>query len=458
MVSLARILVFLLGMVSLAAFLLGILMTAAPFLIPPATEVPGMVAESVPPGCFSVFFFVLFLPFSLVPAFIAWMVRERIVRPHEAAERLWWEMEPRREERLNAWIGFVTGLLLAERGRRGTPDDPVPLRLRSEIPRAFLELDAERSNRLYRFLLDSGLEDSAREALARGGSCLPDPRSTEKSLPRGLVLTAAAGFSLVSAFFLLWAGIVCLTLAMANPIEAAGFDYGPAQFVIGISFCSILALTFGLTAAGLFRLSRQAATPFQPRGMGRKALSELVLRQTRNQLDALAPWKSAEDALSLVQRIARAVVLSAVSELDSGGRGELLRTLFATGWLTQGEALSLEGADFRVAELTEAALRGASLAGADLSGADLSGADLSGADLSRCSLRGSNLRSCRFQGASLRRADLRSARLQKAGLDGADLSSALIEGANFWGAEMAGAELGGMQGTAEFFAPVAGSA
>lgn len=458
MVSLARVLVFLLGMMSLGAFLLGILLTVSPFLIPPATEVPGMVAESVPPGCFAAFIFVFVLPFSLVPAIIGWVMRERIVRPHEAAERLWWEMEPRREERLNAWMGFVTGLLLAERGRRGTADDPVPLRLRSEIPRAFPELDAERSNRLYRFLLDSGLEDSAREALARGGSCLPDPRLAQKSLPRGLVLTVAAGFALLSALFVLWAGLVCLALAKANLIEAAGFDYGSAQFVLGLSICLILALTFGLTAAGLLRLSRQAATPLQPGGVGRKLLSELVLRQTRNQLEALAPWKSVEDALSVVQRIARAVVLSALSELDGEGRGELLRTLFATGWLAKGEALSVKGADFRAAELTGAALPGASLAGADLSGAQLSEADLSEADLSRCALRGSDLRSCRLQGASLRQADLRSARLQRAGLAGADLTGALIEGANFWGAEMDGAELGGMQGTAEFFAPAVGSA
>jgi Pentapeptide repeats (8 copies) len=452
MVSLARILVFLLGMVSLGAFLLGLLMTAAPFLIPPAMELPGTVAEAIPPGCFSAFIFVFMLPFSLVPAALGWMVRERIVRPHDDAERLWWEMEPRREERLSSWMSFVTGLLLAERGRRGTPDDPVPLRLRSEIPRAFLELDAERSNRLYRFLLESGLEGSARDALARGASCLPDPRSAETSLPRGLVLTAAAGFSLLSAFFVLWAGLTCLTLAMANPLEAVGFDYGPAQFVIGLSFSLILALTFGLTAAGLFRLSRRAAMPFQQGGMGRKALSELVLRQTRDQLEALAPWKSAEDALSFVQRIARAVVLSAVSELNGEGRGELLRALFAAGWLAREEPLPLEKADFRAAALTGAALPGASLAGADLSGADLSSADLSEADLSRCALRGSDLRSCRLQRASLRQADLRSARLQRAGLGGADLTGALIDGANFWGAEMAGAELGGMQGTAEFFA------
>jgi hypothetical protein len=452
MVSLARILVFLLGMVSFGAFLLGILLTASPFLVSPAQEVPGMVTKSVPPGCFAAFLFVFVLPFSLVPAIIGWMIRERIVRPHDDAERLWWEMEPQREERLSSWMGFVTGLLLAERGRRGTPDDPVPLRLRSEIPRAFLELDAERSNRLYRFLVDCGLEDSARDALTRSASCLPNPRSAEKALPRGLVLTATAGFSLLSAFFLLWAGLVCLTLTVANPLEAVGYDYGPAQFVIGLSFSLILALTFGLTAAGLFRLSRRAAIPFQQGGMGRKAMSELVLRQTRDQLEALAPWKSAEDALSLVQRIARAVVLSAVSEIDGEGRGELLRALFAAGWLAREEPLPLEKADLRAAALTGADLPGASLAGADLSGADLSGANLSEADLSRCALRGSDLRSCRLQRASLRQADLRSARLQRAGLDGSDLTGALIDGANFWGAETDGAELGGMQGTAEFFA------
>src|SRR5687768_10936498 len=81
--------------------------------------------------------------------------------------------------------------------------------------------------------------------------------------------------------------------------------------------------------------------------------------------------------------------------------------------------LSLEEADFRLADLSGASLRRALLDGADFSKAVLVNADLSEASLVRVVFDGANLRGARFHGARLQEVSLVGADLQGTDLDGA---------------------------------------
>jgi uncharacterized protein YjbI with pentapeptide repeats len=442
---------------SLGVALCGLVIISAPFLIPPATELPGTAAEYLPPGCFVGCFIIILLPLSLLPAFAAWAIRERMVRPREAAERHWWESAPWREERLRAWTVYLSDLLLRHRALRGTPDDPVPSLLRAEIPRALNELDGGRSARLFLFLRETGLQDIL-QGIAPRAAAIREIGPAPARPRRGLVFLAAALFSLFSAFCILWAVLTAVTLTKANFFEAMGIYYSrTAQLVLGLSGSLIPAIVSGLAAAGLVRMYRKAERSYRESEEGsRAAIQNLALKSAVDQIEILTRWARMEgSAGDLALQIARAAALTATPELDGSHRGRLVLLLFESSQLTGPDGIQMAGVDLRGAELSGSKLQKIHLAGADLSGADLSGSDLHGADLRRCVLRGSDLRSCDLTGANLRGADLRYARVQKAVLAGTDLREVLLDDANFWGADLSGTELSGAQGKAEYLAPAA---
>jgi len=97
--------------------------------------------------------------------------------------------------------------------------------------------------------------------------------------------------------------------------------------------------------------------------------------------------------------------------------------------------VSLIQANFTEAKMTEIVLRKANLTGAVFAKANLTGANLAvarlrranlvGARLDRAVLRGADLSGAKFKGASLLRTDLSSANLAKADLSGANLSATI---------------------------------
>jgi uncharacterized protein YjbI with pentapeptide repeats len=450
--SLPKVAILFLRLISVGAGLLTLLFAAAPFLISPGEELPGSSAGSLPAGCFSILVLLTLLPLSLVPAFVGWVIQERILRPREAAERVWRDAAAYREKRLQAWTSYVTDLLLRHRRLRATAEDPAPKLLRAELPRALGELDRGRRERLVRFLREAELGDAL-----QGGDhpiVLSAPDSEPATTPprRGPVFLAAGILALVSTFFFLWSGLGLLVIFFANPFEALGLSYGRgALFLVGPTVLLIPALVCGLAAAGLRRMYRQAMRSIQEQEGDREIVQGLVMEGVRNQIELLAQWAKLDgveiETVSL--QIARASLWIAAPELDGLRRGELVRLLAESGWLSREKRVKLEGVDLRGAELAEVSLQRACLAGADLSGANLSGADFCEADLGQCLFRGSDLRLAQLQGANLRGADLRYARLQKANLKGANLREVLLDGANFWGTACEGAELTGAQGIAE---------
>jgi uncharacterized protein YjbI with pentapeptide repeats len=448
--SAAKLVVFFLRLISLGAVLFVMAFSATPLLIP--EEIPDNMSGSLSPGCYTIAFLVLLLPISLIPACLAWFIQGRIVRPRQALEKGWRNAALMREERLGIWTLYIRNLILKNRLLSGAHNDPVPLLLNSEIPRALGELDQGRRERLLRFLSEASpyalneLDASCTDCVVDSGSIIPR---------RGLVSLASGLCALLCTFLLLVAGLMLLYLLFANPFEALAVPYGlPAQFVIGGSSLLIPALILGLASRGLRRMYRQALQTLTERDHDREAIQELAFKSARSHIESAIRWEEADgpEVDPFAKRIVRATVAITAPELDGPYRAMLVRTLYASGWLSKERRLSLEGIDLRAAELGEASLPEICLSGADLSGADLSDADLRKADLRGCILRGSDLRSALLAGANLRGADLRYARLQKARLEGADLCEVLLDGANFWAAGLAGTDLSGSRGTAEFLA------
>src|SRR4029077_12454994 len=106
--SIPRVVAFFLVLMSVTAALFALVISAGQFIILPTVEPHNLPAGYFQAACC----FVLLIPLSLLPVVAAWVIRERIVRPREAAERQWWEARPWKEERLRAWTVYVSDLLL----------------------------------------------------------------------------------------------------------------------------------------------------------------------------------------------------------------------------------------------------------------------------------------------------------------------------------------------------------
>lgn len=149
--------------------------------------------------------------------------------------------------------------------------------------------------------------------------------------------------------------------------------------------------------------------------------------------------------------------LDLLPRLDSTQRAPILQRLYDAGLIFASYLqVSLAGAHFSRADLTEALL-----IRADLSLADLRAAKLAEANLSYATLRETNLITARLgwaqlvgadltqsemagavlMGTNLAHANLRDANLVKATLRGADFTGADLEGANLLGADLADAVL-----------------
>ncbi|HEV7505349.1 MAG TPA: pentapeptide repeat-containing protein [Thermoanaerobaculia bacterium] len=449
--SKAKLAIFFLRLISLGAVLFTAIAILEALRGFPAMKMFGFEPPPLPSGCMVVATIIVLIPLSLVPAFAGWMIQKHVVLPREIAERRRREEAFSREDRLRAWMTYTADLLLRHRALRNLPGDPMPGLVRTEIARAFRELDTERWERFRAFLREVGLGPELEEVSPPVAAFAPMGQPTVASPKHGCVRLAAATLALMSFFLLLFTGLGFMTQLKFKPYAALGIVPGPAETLLGLWGCWVPAIVLGLAATGLLRMWRQMLRSLQERETERQSVRDLALKSALDQIDILARWMEVEGAGSdvLVQRIARAAVLTAMPELDGVCRGKLIRALFEMKWLTAGK-LSLAGVDLQGTELAGASLPGICLAGTDLSGADLNGVDFGRADLQGCFFQRSDLRSARLTAANFRGADLRHVRLQKAALEGANLRDVLLDGANFWGAGLSGADLTGAQGTAEF--------
>ena len=167
--------------------------------------------------------------------------------------------------------------------------------------------------------------------------------------------------------------------------------------------------------------------------------------------------------------IARTRTLAVLRNLDRVRKGHVLRFLYESGLLKQGNSVvdlddtdlveavlrdakmpevdlsnaHLDKSDLSRADLTRANLRGTHLVGASLKSANLTRAILTGADLSGADLREAQLDEADLGNANLNKADLEYASFSEANLLRADLEEANLTNANFHGARLLGARLRG---------------
>jgi uncharacterized protein YjbI with pentapeptide repeats len=154
-----------------------------------------------------------------------------------------------------------------------------------------------------------------------------------------------------------------------------------------------------------------------------------------------------------LRSLARVQTLNLLSEFrDTGVNGlnnagvrkrRVMRFLHDANLINRGTSalqvpvVSLDGADFSQASLSDLDLGGADLAGVNLRGADLRGADLMGATLSQADLSGTLLVGAMLDYTQLDRSDLRCldkqhcTNLSNADLSGADFAFAKLDGATF---------------------------
>jgi uncharacterized protein YjbI with pentapeptide repeats len=191
-----------------------------------------------------------------------------------------------------------------------------------------------------------------------------------------------------------------------------------------------------------------------------KALQDYIDKMSELLLDKNNPLRESKPE-DEVRKIARVRTLTVLRNLDPTRKGSLLSFLSESGLILKdmhGGIISLEGADFSLADLNTANpsnepkntmrwmrehglywgmqkaklsrvnLKGAKLGQTSLKEADLSEAYLSHADLENAKLEGADL-----HGARMRHAILECAILTKADLQGADLFEADLTGANLKG-------------------------
>jgi uncharacterized protein YjbI with pentapeptide repeats len=137
--------------------------------------------------------------------------------------------------------------------------------------------------------------------------------------------------------------------------------------------------------------------------------------------------------------IARSFTLTALKNLDSKRKGEVIQFLYESKLISGTlPVLNLRGADLSGADLDFLDLRGVVLIDCNLEHVNLKNASLAGANLSGSSLRRANL-----SGAGLSNVHLTLARCYRANFEGVTLWGAALHRTHFQEANLRGAWLGG---------------
>ncbi|MGI8650148.1 MAG: pentapeptide repeat-containing protein [Rubrobacter sp.] len=228
---------------------------------------------------------------------------------------------------------------------------------------------------------------------------------------------------------------------------------------------NILVVPLALAAGGVWLnkvyRDRERDAEIQQRKRDREAQEarrqrELEIEASRSQHSVLESYLDrmselllegelrASEADSEVRIVARARTITALGRLDGDRKAILLRFLYEADLINRDSAvISLDGADFRGADLYGFKLTDADLRGADFSSANLSHADLSGSDLVWAKFRRANLQKARFKNSQMTATTLRRANLACAYLEGANLTNSVLPRADLTRARLSGAILRG---------------
>jgi uncharacterized protein YjbI with pentapeptide repeats len=241
----------------------------------------------------------------------------------------------------------------------------------------------------------------------------------------------------------------------------------------------LLLLPLAVIAAAWFLVSRPGAAIATAAPLARDYPDEAARAESQerrlnaffDQLTALLFERGLREApdSAEVRRVARALTLTAIWDLDGGRKGRLLRFLYELQLISlprpvvplAGANLSaadLSSMDLRAADLRDAVLRRANLRAARLDAADFAGADLSGADLRHAlgsaprpagskwrppNLSGANLFRANLHHANLAESDLTGVVMREANLDAADFREAILNGSRLDGASLRATNLKG---------------
>ena len=162
-------------------------------------------------------------------------------------------------------------------------------------------------------------------------------------------------------------------------------------------------------------------------------LSDYFKQMTALLIDKELAKKGHEDPTA---RVARALTLTTIRELDSGRNQLLTRFLFEAKLIQASEGENNLPSLLREADLSKANLEGSYLREADLTLANLEGTNLKGSYLFRANLEFADLRSANFEGADLATARLYYTTLRSANLHNANLFNANLEGAEAEGGDL----------------------
>jgi Pentapeptide repeats (8 copies) len=208
----------------------------------------------------------------------------------------------------------------------------------------------------------------------------------------------------------LWALPSTFTVLLTGKMLATGEPAGVREIFIGTSGF-LLAITLMMSVAWFISVNFVRPSLEE----GRRAYHE-YLNRVQPRLPGLADLAT--------RAYVQEQTMEVLAKSDTTTRGLLLEYLSKAGLLTGATRITLQGADFR---------------GADLHSIDLPRADLHGINLEHAKLQDAILFEADLNGARLNKADLSHANLQGADLRMADLTDAVLDGANLRGADLRGA-------------------
>lgn len=208
----------------------------------------------------------------------------------------------------------------------------------------------------------------------------------------------------------LWALPSTFTVLLTGKMLATGEPAGLREIFVGASGFA-LAITLMLSVAWFISANFVRPGPEK----GRRAYQE-YLNRVQPRLAGLADLAT--------RAYVQEQTMEVLAKTDATTKSVLLEYLSKVGLLTGATRITLQGADFR---------------SADLHSINLPRADLHGINLEHAKLQDAILFEANLNGARLNKADLSRANLQGADLRAADLTDAVLDGANLRGADLGGA-------------------
>lgn len=376
-------------------------------------------------GCFIALTLIFLLPPASIPGLLGVLHWRRRVRAQQTNRKRESDAQPGREAALQSCFNTLVSAWVEGGGESSIRD----------CQRRVEALDAARRRRMDRFFAECAAHGWAFVGPDLGPVSAEGRLIVQETTIRRMVI----GFFLVALFSLL--GLLPQPPAYLGTELPDLFkvERGADAAWLGSSGCLLFAITSGAGGFGLVWLLRKERRWWASQTGTREQVRGILLRFCKERLDGLMKSGLLEAPReAVIQKLARASLLDAFSELDPARKADLLLHLRDRAILAP---VDLHGADLRGVDLSAADLSGVCLAGIDFSDSvffrarlersDLKGCRLSSSDLREASAGESDFWQCDFQGARLHRCDLR----------GANLRNTDLRGANLWQVELAAADL-----------------